>query len=263
MPKIEIIANCGPEETRIALVENGRLAEFFWERKGAASQFLVGNIYCGKVANVLPGMDAAFVDIGHEKNAYLYITDVKAADRGKTIDQILQKDQQVMAQVIKETIGTKGMKITMNINLPGRYFVLTPFQRQMHFSRQLADSRDEQRLIDFVGALLPANMGCIVRTEAEGASHEELKQEARYLLKIWEGIHKKFEHSNGPRLLYKELDLAHSAARDMLNHDVSVFLVDHPDVFRDLENFIDEVALHVKNRLVLFNERPPIFSAFG
>ncbi|MBI4669114.1 MAG: Rne/Rng family ribonuclease, partial [Elusimicrobia bacterium] len=161
------------------------------------------------------------------------------------------------------TIGTKGMKITMNINLPGRYFVLTPFQRQMHFSRQLADSRDEQRLIDFVGAILPANIGCIVRTESEGASHEELKQEARYLLKTWEGIYKKFEHSNGPRLLYKELDLAHSAARDMLNRDVSVFLVDHPEVFRDLENFTDEVAPHLKNRLVLYNKRPPIFSAFG
>ncbi|MBI2070863.1 MAG: Rne/Rng family ribonuclease [Elusimicrobia bacterium] len=263
MSKVEIVANSSAEETRIALIEDGRLAEFFWERKSASSQFLVGNIYCGRVANVLPGMDAAFVNIGYEKNAYLYITDVLIQDRGKPIDHILKKDQKVMVQVIKDTIGTKGMKITMNVNIPGRYLVLTPYQRQVHVSKHLEDPGEHERLAEAVTSALPAHIGAIVRTEAEGVSSEEIKREAKYLMKLWDTIHKKFEHADGPRLLYKELDLAHQVARDILSEDVAVYLVDSPQVYRDLEAFVEEVAPHLKNRLMLYNKRPPIFGAFG
>lgn len=263
MSRIEIIANCEPEETRIALIEDGKLAEFFWERHSVSTQFLVGNIYAGSVANVLPGMDAAFVNIGFEKNAYLYITDVLHQDRGKNIDQILKKDQKVIVQVIKDTIGTKGMKITMNVGLPGRYAILTPRQRQVQVSKFLEEDQERARLEEIAASALPQHMGAILRTEAEGAAPEDLRQEIHYLVRKWEGIQKKFEHGNGPRLLHKEPSLPLQVARDLLCDDVSVYLVDSPDVYRELQEFIGEMAPSLKNRIALYDKPSPIFSAFG
>ncbi len=263
MPKIEIIANCEKEETRIALIEDGKLAEFFWERKTSPEHFLVGNIYKGKVANVLPGMDAAFVNIGHEKNAYLYITDVLLSDRGKPIDTILKKDEFVIVQVIKETIGTKGMKITMNISLPGRYILLAPFTKQIHISRQIVDPKERERLAEVIADTFPAHLGCVVRTEAEGVSKEELKNEAKYLLRLWDSIGKKYDHTDSPRVLYKELDLPLQIARDLLSEDVALYLVDSPDVYRDVVDFVEDIAPQLKNRISLYDKKTPIFSAFS
>ncbi|MEK7287385.1 MAG: Rne/Rng family ribonuclease [Elusimicrobiota bacterium] len=263
MPKIEIIANCEPEEIRIALIEDGRLAEFFWERHSVSTQFLVGNVYSGVVANVLPGMDAAFINIGFEKNAYLYVTDILHQDHGKKIDQILKKDQRVMVQVIKDTIGNKGMKITMNIGLPGRYVILTPTQRQVHVSKFLEDDQERSRLTEMVGSILSNSMGAIVRTEAEGVSADDLRGEIHYLVRKWEGVNKKFEHVNGPRLLHREPPLPLQVARDILSDDVSVYLVDSVEVYRELGDFIAEVAPHLKNRIALYDKPAPIFTAFG
>lgn len=262
MAKIEIIANDTKEETRIAIMEDGRLAEFFWERRSDADHHLVGNIYAGRVANVLPGMDAAFVNIGFEKNSYLYITDVLPADRGRAIDQILKKDQMVMVQVIKDTIGTKGMKITLNVTLPGRYMVLTPFQHQMHISRQIEEPAERDRLSSIIGAHLSNRIGCIVRTEAEGATEEALRDEVKYLLKQWSVINKKFEHGGHPRLMYKELNLPLQVARDILSENVSVYQVDSPQVYRELTAFVEEIAPQLKSRITLYDKRQPIFSSY-
>lgn len=261
--KIEIIANCEREETRIALIEDGKLTEFFWERKTSPDYFLVGNIYKGRVTNVLPGMDAAFVDIGHEKNAYLYITDVLMQNRGKPIETILKKDDFIMVQVIKETIGTKGMKISMNISLPGRFMVLTPLYRQVLISKQIEDSKERDRLSEIVGQTIPTHLGSIVRTEAEGASREALRSEAKYLLRVWENIGKKYDHTESPRVLYKELDLPLQIARDLLSEDVTIYLVDSPDVYRELTGFITDMAPHLRGRIALYDKKTPIFSAFS
>lgn len=263
MSKIEIIANVGKDETRIALIEDGRLAEFFLERKSAGDQFLVGNIYAGRVANVLPGMDAAFVDIGCEKNAYLYITDVLPSDRGKPIDKILKKDQTVIAQVIKDTIGTKGMKITMNVTMPGRYIVLMPHQKQIHVSKHVEVETERERLEKTLTSALSSNMGCVVRTEAQEIDAQELRHEARYLTRQWENVCRKFEHAATPRLLYKELDLPLQVARDILSNDVSLYLVDSADTYRELEQFVGEIAPHLKNRIAFYDKKTSIFSAFN
>ncbi|MBI4369313.1 MAG: Rne/Rng family ribonuclease [Elusimicrobia bacterium] len=251
------------DETRIALIENGRLAEFFWDRKTGTALHLVGNIYAGKVANVLPGMDAAFINIGYEKNAYLYITDVLNQDRGKPIDQILKKDQMVPVQVIKDTIGTKGMKITMNVNLPGRYMVLTPFHHQIHVSKHIEDIAEQKRLVDVINSCVPSNLGCIIRTEGEGVSSQELTRESRYLMRTWDDIWRKFASAQAPRLLYKELDLTHQVARDILSEDVSAYLLDSPAVHRELGDFVEQIAPHLKNRLTLYNKRHPIFNSYN
>ncbi|MBI4062813.1 MAG: Rne/Rng family ribonuclease [Elusimicrobia bacterium] len=263
MNRIEVIANCSAEETRVAILDDGRLAEFFSERHSSATQFLVGNIYAGKVANVLPGMDAAFVNIGFDKNAYLYITDVLISDRGRSIDQILKKDQRVMVQVIKDTIGTKGMKITLNVTLPGRYIVLTPFQRQVHISKEIEDPEESRRLAGIISELLPHDVGCVARTEAEGVSREEIQREAAYLMGLWKEIAKKHEQATGPKLLYKELDLTHQVTRDILSEETASYVIDSPEVYRELSDFVGKIAPHLRNRLVLYNKRQPIFSAYG
>ncbi|MFC1521916.1 Rne/Rng family ribonuclease [Elusimicrobiota bacterium] len=263
MPKVEILANTGKDEIRVAMLEDGKLSEFFCERRNSRDQFLVGNIYCGKVANVLAGMEAAFIDIGHEKNAYLYITDILPQDRGKSIERILKKDQRVMAQVIKDTIGTKGMKITLNISLTGRHLILAPFSRQQHISHQIKDSAERKRLSKALSDALPSQMGSIIRTEAGTASPDEIRNEARYLLHQWEMINKKFERADRPSVLQKEVDMPLYIARDLLGDNVSVYMVDSPGIFREVKDYVEKIAPDLKNRVVLYDKKMPIFDAFG
>ena len=176
-PKVEVIVNTSFEETRIAIMEDGRINEIIWERRGALN--IVGNIYKATVENVLPGISSAFLNIGYEKNAYLYISDILGGDK-KNIDKVLKKGQEVMVQVVKDAIGTKGMKVTMDVTLPGRYLVLTPNQSFVGVSKNIEDSESRHKLNEIVQDLAAKHlngMGCIVRTEAEEASKDELERE--------------------------------------------------------------------------------------
>ncbi|MDE2238216.1 MAG: ribonuclease E/G, partial [Elusimicrobia bacterium] len=171
-------------------MENGRLAEVLWERKSEES--IVGNIYKGVVENVLPGISSAFVNIGFEKNAYLYISDV-LGERGAAIDATLKKAQCIMVQVAKEAIGTKGMKVTMDVSLPGRYLVFTPFQNYIGISKHIEEPAERKRLGEIVDKLVAevlGGRGVVVRTEAEGVSAEDLEREVKYLWQTWEAIQK-------------------------------------------------------------------------
>ncbi|MCX5783761.1 MAG: ribonuclease E/G, partial [Elusimicrobia bacterium] len=175
--KTEILANTSFEEIRIAILEDNRLAELLWERRGSLN--IVGNIYKACVENVLPGISSAFVNIGYEKNAYLYISDVLGGDR-EPIDRLIKKGQEIMVQVVKDAIGTKGMKVTMDITLPGRYLVLTPFQKFVGISKNIEDEAKRKSLNEIVGRLAEIyfkDMGCIVRTEAEDGTADELEKE--------------------------------------------------------------------------------------
>ena len=176
-PKVEVIVNTSFEETRIAILENDRINELMWERRGSLN--IVGNIYKATVENVLPGISSAFANIGYEKNAYLYISDILGADR-KNIEKVLKKGQQIMVQVVKDAIGTKGMKVTMDVTLPGRYLVLTPHQSFVGVSKNIEDSEARHKLNEIMQELAEKHlngMGCIVRTEAEEATKEELERE--------------------------------------------------------------------------------------
>jgi ribonuclease G len=190
---IEIYANRSFDEIRIAVLENSKLVELFWERSGNTS--LVGNIYKGVVENVLPGISSAFINIGLEKNAYIYISDV-VGDKRQGIDNILKTGQEVMVQIIKDAISTKGMKVTMEITIPAKYLVLTPFSEHIHVSKSIENPDERERLNTIINSIMEATKkryGCIVRTEAEGVGEEELKKEYKYLLRLWEGILKKYE----------------------------------------------------------------------
>jgi ribonuclease G len=261
--KKEIFANTSFEETRVAVLEDGILSDLFWERRSVGN--IVGNIYKGVVDNVLPGISSAFINIGLDKNAYIYISDV-LGDKRQGIDKILKKDQEVMVQVTKDAISTKGMKVTMDISLPGRYLVLTPYQEFVGVSKNIENDGERERLSGIIKKISQSvkldKIGCIVRTEAEGASEDELLKEIKYLLRSWEAITKKFETSKAPCLIRKDMSLAMQVARDVLSKDVSLYMLDNKDEFFNVLDFVSKISPELKDRIKYYDGKTPIFKAF-
>jgi len=261
--KREVLANTSFEETRIAILENGRLSELHWERK--SSQNIVGNIYKGTVENVLPGISSAFVNIGFEKNAYLYISDV-LGEKGAAIDATLKKGQEIMVQVAKEAISTKGPKVTMDVTLPGRYLVFTPYQNYVGISKHIADPEERLRLEKVMDRMVAEHLGgkgLVVRTEAEGASEEELEREVKYLLEMWQKIQKIFAETPPPTLLHQDLSLALQVARDIMSEQVYVYMVDNKNVYNEVVSFVEGFAPELKERVRFYESKTPIFKAFN
>lgn len=261
--KVEILANTSFEETRVAIIENDRLAELLWERRG--TQSIVGNLYKGVVENVLPGISSAFANIGHEKNAYLYISDVLGGQRD-SIDRLLKKNQEIMIQVVKEAIGTKGMKVTMDVSLPGRYLVLTPYQEFVGISKSIENPEERKRLADMINRLAAGNLehkGCVVRTEAEGATEQELEREIKYLIRLWESILKRFETAPTPCLLHKDMNVMLQVARDILSEDVSIYLLDNKEDYHNVVDFVSKISPELKNKVRLYEGKTPMFTAFN
>ncbi|MBI4397356.1 MAG: Rne/Rng family ribonuclease, partial [Elusimicrobia bacterium] len=260
--KKEILANVMPEETRVAVLEDGHLVEFFIERPALGMAKLVGNIYKGRIENVLPGISSAFVNVGFEKNAYLYVTDVVSDSKDRHIEKMLQRGHNIMVQVAKEAIGTKGMKVTMDISLPGRYLIYMPKSEHIGVSKNIEDHAERDRLKKIVDEMkMPG--GVIVRTEAEGAEERELKREMRYLLRLWENVQRKFESSPPGTLIHRELGLTFQVARDLLTEEAQIFLVDDKEEFRDVRGFVDMLAPELSERVQHYTGRTPIFQAFG
>ncbi|TPW20436.1 MAG: ribonuclease G, partial [Elusimicrobia bacterium] len=261
--KREVYANTSFEETRVAIVEDGRLVELLWERKHAQS--IVGNIYKGRIENVLPGISSAFVNIGFDKNAYLYISDV-AGDTRKPIDTLLKKGQEVMVQVAKEAIGTKGAKVSMEVTLPGRYLVFTPFSQFVGISKHIADPVERKRISEVMDKLMQTTLkgkGVVVRTEAEGASEDDLRREAEYLMRTWEGIEKGYAEKPAPQALHQDLDIALQVARDLLTDQVYVYLIDDKSVYERVIEFIGTLSPELKDRVRHYDGKTPIFTAFN
>jgi ribonuclease G len=259
----EIIANTSPEETRVAINENDRLVELLWERR--ASKSIVGNIYKGHIENVLPGISSAFINIGFDKNAYLYISDV-LGDTRKGIEHLLKKGQDVMLQVAKEAIGTKGMKVTMEVTLPGRYLVLSPMTKSVGISKHISDSAERKRISEIASKLeqdVLKGIGVVVRTEAEGASKDELIREAEYLVKTWKEIEKKFSEQEPPALLHEEMGLPMQVARDLLSEEVYVYLLDNKDTYERVVEYIEQISPELRDRVRYYDAKTPVFTAFN
>ncbi|MBC8016386.1 MAG: ribonuclease E/G [Sporomusaceae bacterium] len=198
-----IVVNSTPEETRMAIFEEKELIEVFVERTKSGHH--VGNIYKGKTKNVLPGMQAAFIDIGKEKNAFLYIGDVPAAkDASVAIEQTLTVGKEVMIQIVKDALGTKGPRATTNLTLPGRYVVFMPTVDYIAISRRIASEEERVRLKNLVEKVRPAGMGIIVRTMAEGKSEEDLHKDIDYLYNLWNALSARAKRAVAPILLYRD-----------------------------------------------------------
>ena len=260
--KKEILANVLPEETRIAVLEDGRLAEFLIERPQLGMAKLVGNIYKGRVENVLPGISSAFVNTGFEKNAYLYVTDVVSDSKDRRIEEMIKRGENIMVQVAKEAIGTKGMKVTMDISLPGRYLIYMPKGEHVGVSKHIEEPAERDRLKRAIDDIHPTG-GVIVRTEAEGAEEGELKHEMKYLMRLWDGVKKKFESAQPGALIHRELGLTFQVARDLLTEEAEVFLLDEPGEFKDVKGFVDMLAPELSERVQLFEGKTPLLQAFG
>ena len=187
--KNEILVNCSPEETRVGLVEDNQLIELMVDR--TESEKIVGNIYKGRVDNVLPGISSAFANIGLDKNAYLYVSDVIPMGKhtpSSQIEKMIARNEIIMVQVAKEAIGTKGVKITMDISLPGRHLVYMPQAEHIGVSKNIEDRKERERLRSIIAKCAPEKGGVIIRTEAEGADEAALTREMGYLTRLWENI---------------------------------------------------------------------------
>lgn len=244
--KKQIIADVNPYEARVALLEDGQLAEIQVEMRG--HERLVGNIYKGKVANILPGMQAAFVDVGLERNAFLYAGDilVDKSDfeffdetdsdiEGKldipNIKELLKQNQEIMVQVLKQPGGTKGARVTTHITLPGRMIVLMPTIDHVGVSRRIIDETERARLKELLTRIKPEGMGIIVRTVAEGATEDEFLSEINFLARLWEKVQQKADFVSAPKLVHSEETLLFRTVRDMLTPDVDEFVINDKDYY--------------------------------
>jgi ribonuclease G len=269
--KREIVINAAFGETRAAVMEDKRLVELYLERD--ANQRVVGNIYKGRVENVLPGMQAAFVNIGLERNAFLYVDDARAYRNGEdepfeklkvqSIMDVVKEGQSIIVQITKEPLGQKGARVVTNIGIPGRYLVWMPNVEYIGISRRITQDKERVRLRNIAKRIKPPGQGVIIRTEAEGKDEEELKNDAQFLQRIWEGILKTASTSEAPSLLYKDYDLVYRLARDRLTSEVDKLVVDSEKEYRKLLETFNYLGPHLKNRIFLYHEGPPIFDAYG
>ncbi len=272
----KIIINISPEETRVALLEsNAQLSELYIERKKDAS--LVGNVYKGKIVKILPGMQSAFVDIGLEKAAFLHAADVYSGfdysifgediegsiPLNLPIEDMLQEGQDVFVQVSKDSIGTKGARVTSYITLPGRYLVLMPGVEHIGISRRIEDEDERTRLKDIISKLKPQNFGFIVRTASEGCLEEDIEKDIDFLMLLWENIQSKKDGVNPPHLLYSDLDLALRSVRDLLGREVEQLIIDSEKEHKKLVEFANTYFPKMTPNIKLYEGHEPIFDAYG
>ncbi|MFW6147142.1 MAG: Rne/Rng family ribonuclease [Thermodesulfobacteriota bacterium] len=286
----ELVINARPHETRVALVENGTVAELHVKR-GLNSE-LVGNIYLGKVVRVLPGMQAAFVDIGIDRPAFLYIMDIyndlrqweqimlqededenqelgnslrtrfqKGSDIN--IDGLLKEGQEIMVQVSKEPMGTKGARLTSYITLPGRHLVYMPTVDHIGISRRIEDEKERIRLKKIVQELSPNGEGFIVRTVGENAPKEKFKSEIQFLSRLWSNIQKKRDTSSAPSILHKELTITLKAVRDLFTREIDRLVIDSREEYKAVMDFIETFDPNLRYSVELYEGREPIFDAYG
>ena len=250
-------------ELRVALVEDGRLAEIYFERPDKRSY--LGDIYRGKVENVLKGIDAAFVDFGLDKNGFLYVDEVRGEDgqrRGRRIGDVLKPGDNVLVQVMKDPMGSKGARLTTQISLAGRYVVYVPGGSGVGVSRRLPQG-ERDRLRELCQDLKTKNAGLIVRTAAEGEGLEAVKRDVRFLSRLWSRLKKKAENAPVPGLVHKEVDIALEVTRDLFNESVESLVVDTEKRRKDVVSFLDKVAPELVDRVRLHTGQEPLFEAYG
>lgn len=286
MPSLIVVNAEGPE-TRVALVEDGLLGETFLERK--RERGIAGNIYKGRVERVLPGMQAAFVNIGLEKSAYIHVSDVRGTPddlkrlgseessrsssddedgpthhgNGARIEDLLKEGQEIIVQVTKESISTKGPRTTRYISLPGRHLVFMPTVDHVGISRRIGSDKERRRLRDLVEQMRPPGSGFIVRTVAEGVPDKDLRADMAFLIKMWNEVVKKIETARCPSPIYSDLDLLLRTVRDIFTADVEKLIIDSRSEYDRLKKFIASFMPDFPGEIELYTGAEPIFDSFG
>jgi ribonuclease G len=283
----EIIINAGPSETRIALLEDKELVEILVERPEAVRR--VGDIYKGRVNAVLPGMQAAFVDLGLEKSAFLHASDLqpdsdldemfeddedgddrkRSGGRGRRdeapprIEDALKKGQEILVQITKEPIGTKGPRVTTQVSLPGRYLVYMPAHEHVGVSRKIEDRTERTRLKTLLRELRPKGAGVIVRTVGAEQGRKEFQSDVKYLEQLWQKIEKQAERSRAPALLHQEMEFTTGLIRDIFTEDVAQLVIDSKEEHRQILRYLSTYAPELKPRVKQYRGEAPIFDHFG
>jgi ribonuclease G len=290
----ELIINASEHETRVAFVENGILQELFIERPAMCD--IASNIYKGRVLRVLPGMQAAFVDIGLDQAAFIYVADVlnnyqefeqlmqasfqedendlaaldaddrerpPSLDQDFMIEELLHEGQEILAQVSKAPIGSKGARITSRISLPGRFLVLMPTTDHIGVSRRIEDENERKRLKETLLAMRPDNYGFIARTVSEGVGTEKLATEMNFLVSLWEEIQKKSSNAPVPSLLHKELNVTLRAVRDLFTREVDKLVIDYKPGYEEILRFLDTFMPGLRELVELYDDSEPIFDAYN
>lgn len=267
----EIIVNVDTRETRVALIEDGKLVELNVERE----ERVVGSIYKCKVANVLSGMDAAFVEIGLERNAFLYVADVlpemddefpaakKETGRSLKIKDVLKQGQELLVQVVKGPRGTKGARVSTRISLPGRYLVMMPESDNVGISRKIENESERERLKKIAESIKPLGFGIIVRTEAEGRGEADLRHDLDFLLRMWSQIQEKATKISAPGLVHQDLSLIYKTIRDVFSSDVSKMIIDSPVDYEKAVELIELISPKMQSKLQLYDEPTPIFEKYS
>lgn len=261
----EILVNVSEEETRVAVLEDKVLVELYIER--SLNQRLVGNIYKGKVENVLPGMQAAFVDIGLEKNSFLYVEDAQPQKNGHefgeraehdnrqlNITDLVKEGQEVLIQIAKEPIGTKGARVTTHVTLPGRFLVLMPNVDYIGISRRIENETERERLRLMAEKVRPAGMGIIVRTVAEGTDEEDLQKDITMLVKLWKKVQNRAFNGSAPNLIHKDLELVQRILRDLFTENVDRLIIDSRYEYDKVIELLDMVTPALKSKLELYEQ---------
>ncbi len=252
----EILINSDTQEKRVAIVEDGQLLEFHIERP--QDRTIVGNIYKGRIEAVMPSIGAAFVDIGLPKNGFLYLSEIESAYESvdsaePTPIKEVKKGQEVLVQVVKESFGTKGPRLSTQIGLAGRYLVIMPMDKQGGISRRIEDETERRRLRDIFKSLkFPKPVGFIVRTAASGRSAQELTRDAQFLYKLWERVEKNAQGKKSPVLVYEEYDLSLRAIRDSFTEDVTKLIVDSKPEFYRIRHFMHTFLSYLSRRVELY-----------
>jgi ribonuclease G len=312
--KKEIIINAGANETRIAITEDGRLAELFVET--ANKEKMVGDIYLGKIAKVMPGIKAAFIDIGLGQDGFLHFSDignrfeeysamigdedeegeepkehapaeaaVAAADtehrpapppappqdrsrgnnnhRQPRKDIQLEKGQEIIVQITKEPVGKKGVRVTSEVSLAGRFLVLLPFDGKIGISKKISSFKEKRRLRKIVQTILPEGFGVIIRTVAEGKDETSLTNDLKDLIDTWREVEKTVKSEKAPCLLYKDMSTTSSVIRDLFSNDVSRVVIDSRKLHKEIRAYIKYTSAQLLDKIELHKDRRPIFDVFG
>ncbi len=299
----QLVINVTSQETRVALMENGVIAELYFER--ARDRGILGSIFKGRVVRVLPGMQAAFVDIGLKRAAFLYVSDVyedfeefeafqekNERIEGKTetpacptesgredamkinrpsnstvsssqIQDLLREGQELLVQMSKEPLGSKGARVTTHLTLPGRYLVFMPTVDHVGISRRILKETERYRLKEIVNKIKASDAGFIVRTASEGASEEDLRSDMQFLLKLWNDIQRKKEQAQVPSVIHHELNLTLWAVRDLFTAQVEKLIIDCPKEYEKVMEFIDTFMPQRRHLVELYQEDEPIFHYLG
>jgi ribonuclease G len=263
--KRELLISVDAGEKRVAVLEDGKVAEVYLERPERRS--IAGNIYLGVVDNVLPGMEAAFVEIGLEKNGFLYVDEIVGPELegrkgARKIQDLIQRGQTVLVQAVKDPMKTKGARLTTEISLPGRFVVFVPHGDGLGVSRRIEDE-ERNRLKAILKEIAPKNGGVIVRTAAEGASAEDIARDLEFLQRLWKSIEAQAKDAKAPALIYQEAELPLRVVRDLFTGDFERLLVDHDRTYKRIVGYLKKTSPHMAERVTRYREREPLMEAFG